>query len=74
MITELQKACSRADVGAPSLMIDLVDFAFRRFSDPVTGDVSSNDPLRRNAELPEPKKKFDRLLAQLSGVSSECDT
>lgn len=74
MFTELQEVCRRANVGVPWSMIDVVDLALRRVSAFVAGDVFSNDLRRRNAKIVKFQVRYDRPVAKLSRVSSDCDT
>lgn len=71
---ELLEACRRAEVVSPSSIIELVDIALGFFSALVTVETTSNDALRRTAEVSEFQIKYDRLLAQLSTVTPEYGT
>lgn len=55
-------------------MIDIAHFAFERVLAPVSGNVPSNDALRRTVEEFELQVKYVRLSVQLSSVPSKCGT
>lgn len=51
--TALQEACRRAGVGLPSSIINVAGLALGRISLPVSGEVLSNDALRRTSLVSE---------------------
>lgn len=53
-------------------MVPVAGFAHRRMLASVAGDVSNNDPLRRNAEVSKMQLKFNLLVAQLCSATLEC--
>lgn len=63
-----------ADVTVPSSILNVADFDLARVTATVASNVSSNDPLRHTAEVSELQNTYDRLVAQCSSVTSECDT
>lgn len=72
--TEVQEMCRRADVALSSSIIVVADFALRRVTATVAGDVYCNDPLRRTADVSELQIKYDRLVGYLSSVASKIGT
>lgn len=69
---DLQEAWRRFAV--PPSMIDVVDFGFERVLAVVAVDAPAGDALLRTAEVSRLQLKYDRLAAQLSSVTSQCDT
>lgn len=51
----------------------VVYFAHGCVSAAVAGDVSSNDPLQRDANTLEVQVRYNRVMAQLNSENSECD-
>lgn len=73
-LTERQEGCRRKDVTVSSSMVDVLDIAIGHVLAPAAGDVSSNDPLLLDAEMPEEQMNYRLLGAQLTCMNSESNT
>lgn len=71
---ELEEACRCTEVAVSSSVIDVADFFIERFYAHVAAGVFSNDPLPRDAEMSQVRMRYDRVVAQLGGVHSVCDS
>lgn len=72
--TELQDACCLDDVAVYLFMIDVVYLGLEPVTALIAGGDSSIDLCRRTVEVSELELKYDRVVAQLTSVTPDCET